>query len=166
MHASIAKLKEGVNKLQIDDASDWFNRLFQSWGIRDWMTSILKTAFIVVLSIVCLLLILPCILQYIQWMIDHTVKAILVVNTEKEIVEDGYSDISTMNSDMDIIQLVGRKPWEEKPEEEYRTFGLRLSVKNKGLCVLITQMFIIFVLPKRKLCLEIGTMYLKQQKNL
>ncbi|NXD64267.1 ENR1 protein, partial [Eolophus roseicapillus] len=57
IHASIAKLKEGVNKLQIDDASDWFNRLFQSWGVRGWLASILKTAFIVVLSIVCLLLI-------------------------------------------------------------------------------------------------------------
>ena len=46
-------------------------------------------------------------------MIDRAVKAILVVNTEGGILENGYSKVSTMNGDMDVIQLVGRKPWEE-----------------------------------------------------
>lgn len=56
IHASIAKLKEFVNRLLIDDASDWFNSLFQSWSIEGWIVSILKTAFIVILSVMCLLL--------------------------------------------------------------------------------------------------------------
>lgn len=42
IHASIQALKEGVNKLQVDDGFDWLGRLLGDWGLGGWIRNLVK----------------------------------------------------------------------------------------------------------------------------
>ena len=76
IHKSIQLLKQGVQKLQLDDGWDWLTKLLQGWGLGSWLKGLLQTVIILGLVFLCLMLCIPCFCTCLQNMIAKTVQSI------------------------------------------------------------------------------------------
>ena len=79
---SIQQLRDGVQKLPIENSWGWFDNWFQ--GLGPWMQKLAKLGIMCLLVFVCLMICVPCIISCVRKMIDKAVKQVLVVQVNKE----------------------------------------------------------------------------------
>lgn len=83
IHKSIEQLQEGVKHLQVADNLDWLTKTFKSWGLSGWLIPLVRTLGIFILTVVVVLLMLPCFGTFLQRALQKTVHAIFLHKYKK-----------------------------------------------------------------------------------
>lgn len=80
IHTSIQALRYCTSESQVDDSLDWLEHLFGDWGLSDWIRNLVKVSIYALGIILCVVVIVPCILQCLQRWIKSVKKILLVQN--------------------------------------------------------------------------------------
>lgn len=105
IHASIQKSEENVKKLQWDDRTDWLGQLLQYLNIYGWAERLLRLGIYVLGIVLCLFMIVPCLLQCMQRMVNNAVQCVLYVEEKGGSVAE-QNELNDMNSTADLMKLV------------------------------------------------------------
>lgn len=107
IHKQIAELRERIHNVQ--EGMDGLDGWLASWGITGWIKDLLKQGILILLVICVLLLTIPCILQCLQKSITASVNKIFLVQAQ----DLPKTPSTEMLVKQDVLELVGRRPWEE-----------------------------------------------------
>lgn len=58
IYASIQALKEGVNKLQVDNGCNWLNQLLGDWGLTGWVRNLVEIGLYVLDITLCIVVVI------------------------------------------------------------------------------------------------------------
>ncbi|TRZ12284.1 hypothetical protein HGM15179_014819 [Zosterops borbonicus] len=117
IYANIEALKEDANKLQVDDGLDWLGRLLGDWGLSGRIRNLVKIGLYVLGIIVCIVLVIPCILQCVKNLIDKSLKSVFLIEKEGGGMEIETEIIMELIEEPSILGLIKQKPQERDTEK-------------------------------------------------
>lgn len=98
-------MEEGVRKLQWDDKVDWLGQLFQSLNISGWTERLFGLKIYELRIFLCLFMTVPCLLQYMQKMVNNSVQHMLYIKQKGGSVAE-QNELNDVSSKIELLKIL------------------------------------------------------------